>query len=118
MLLIQAAANYNPFESLSLASNDSIGYDGLVLIGRELGNVQLRELAIGSCIPDDDDPDPANEMFNACRALADGLKANHTIQSLNWHEVDFGPEGLRMLMRATAHRQVLLNIIIDVGSGF
>jgi hypothetical protein len=118
-MLIQAAANYPTLESLSLARNDSIGYDGLELIGRELGNVQLRELAISSCIPVNDDPDPdANEMFTASRALADGLKANHTIQSLNWHCVEFGPEGLRILMRATAHRQVLLNIIIDVASGF
>jgi hypothetical protein len=112
LLLIKTASNHPSLEALSLDRNDSIGYDGLTFIGQELGNVRLLELNIKSCI----NCGTAMEIYRACRALADGLQANSTIQKLDWDGNRFGLEGLRMLMKATTNRHVMLKVAIEMES--
>jgi hypothetical protein len=115
-VLTKAVAGHPLLEVLSLCNNITIGYRGLALIGRELRKVQLRELNIDSCVPDDNPGISASKMFYACCALADGLKCNNSIQRINWNNNEFGAEEVRMLMRATANRRVLLNATFDVRS--
>jgi hypothetical protein len=120
-VLIQAVLHHPLLQELQLLdNNNSIGTDGFTIIGQALGNVQLRKLVIDSRdFPyNEHDGSAKTEINRTCRAFADGLYANNTIQTLELDDAKlFGAEGLQMLMKATANRQVLLNLTIGVRLG-
>jgi hypothetical protein len=118
-VLIQAVSRHPLLQVLQLSGNNSIGCDGLTIIGKALRNVQLRKLAIYSRFPCyGNDGTAKKKIYRTCRALADGLNANNTIQMLELNDATlFGVEGLQMLMKATANRRILLNLTIGVRLG-
>jgi hypothetical protein len=118
-MLMQATVEHPLLESLSLDGNESIGYEGLRLIGQELGNCGLVNLSICHAAPYylrdllhhhlhcTCSDCAAKEL--ACRALAEGLRENTTIQDIDWSHNYLGSEGMRMMLHATASRSVNLN---------
>jgi hypothetical protein len=118
-MLMRATAEHPSLKSLDLYRNESIGYEGLRLIGHELGNCGLVNLSICHMTPFcrrdllhhhllcTCSGCAAKEL--ACRALAEGLSVNTTIQDINWAGNDLGSEGMRMMLHATASRSVSLN---------
>jgi hypothetical protein len=111
-MLIRATAQHPFLQKLDLSYNSAIGCRGLCMIGKELENIRLVELDIDCCLGFVSN----TKLMKACRALADGLQRNQTIQKLSWSHNYFGNEELQTILRATANRKVQLNPCIQVTS--
>ncbi len=125
-MLMRATADHPLLKSLDLDRNESIGYEGLRLIGHELGNCRLVNLSICNTAPFSLQDLLHHHLHctcsgctakeSACRALAEGLSENTTIQDINWSRNFLGSEGMRMMLHATASRSVNLNQALLVES--
>jgi hypothetical protein len=115
-MLMRATVEHPLLKSLELYRNKSIGYEGLRLIGQELGNCGLVNLKISDISREDlvhhhlhctCSGCTGKEL--ACGALAEGLRQNTTIRDIDWSYNSLGPEGMRMMLHATASRSVNLD---------
>jgi hypothetical protein len=112
-MLIRATKERPFLQKLDLSYNSKIGCRGFCMIGKELGNISLVELNLSTCACF---WEAKRASMKACRALADGLQRNQTIQNLSWYGNYIGYEGLQMILRATANRKVQLNPYIELWS--
>jgi hypothetical protein len=110
--LMRAAASHRILAKLNLSKNKKIGYGGLQMIGEELGRVSLVELDIVECVG----LNTANRS-SACVALAEGLRKNASIERMRWqYGNELGPEGVQMMLRATASRSIPMNFDCTIKS--
>jgi hypothetical protein len=117
-LLLKAAAVHPSFIKLEISSNKFIGFDGIRLLGEELGNVHLKELRFIGCTRSNNvESDTVSKML-AFDALAEGLRNNTTIEKIDSSCVlsDVGPDRLRKLLRATTNRPVFLHLYLWANS--
>jgi hypothetical protein len=84
-MLMQAIAGHPTLELLSLASDKSIGFLGMKLIGMELAHTKLKEIVLNDLIPDAWPNPQTPAAIAAGQALLDGQ--NETLSSFDLTEL-------------------------------
>ncbi len=108
--LLQASTRQAAFRSLDISCNIKIGHDGLEQIGRELPNIGFTDLEVHDCVkplawPRDSYEQAAKEA--ACSSLADGLRHNTSLVTLDIGGNCLGAVGAQMVMQAIAAHPTL-----------
>jgi hypothetical protein len=119
-VLFTALSDHPTLEVLDVDGKDTLGYQGLEIVGNLVASSRLLLISFTSNKAQCDTAitSPIAARNQACQVIANGLRSNSTIQRLRLgYNVDMDWDRSQLLLTASANHPSLLELSIDLNFG-